>query len=195
MACTNINNAKLLMFGGRREFTARRAELKKGRKALFQHPVKEGRMTNQQRQQRLERLIDFARQEEDRAVRRMTEARTRLEEQQQRLQLLENYQREYAARLSFNPGGSAGVFALQNYRAFMARIDEAVRQQRQVVERLAREHVQLAQAWNEQRTRTRGLQKVEEKLAANIAQGLARRDQRIQDEFALRLKPQATSSN
>jgi len=46
MACTNINNAKLLMFGGRRKFTARRAELKKGRKVLFQHPVKEtsGRM-------------------------------------------------------------------------------------------------------------------------------------------------------
>jgi len=39
MACTNINNAKLLMFGGRREFTSRRAELKKDRKALFQHPV------------------------------------------------------------------------------------------------------------------------------------------------------------
>jgi len=28
------------MFAGRREFTARRTELKKGRKALFQHPVK-----------------------------------------------------------------------------------------------------------------------------------------------------------
>lgn len=151
-------------------------------------------MTQQQRQQRLERLTDFARQEEDKAARRMTEARARLDEQQQRLNLLEEYQREYAARLSFNPGGSAGVFALQNYRAFMARIEEAVRQQRQVVERLVREHAQLAQAWNEQRTRTRGLQKVEEKLSASIAQGVARKDQRLQDEFALRLKFQSTTS-
>jgi len=42
----NINNVKLLMFGGRREFTSRRAELKKGRKALFQHPDKDNRKSS-----------------------------------------------------------------------------------------------------------------------------------------------------
>lgn len=151
-------------------------------------------MTHQQRRQRLERLGELARQEEDKAARRMAEARARLDEQQQRLKLLEEYQREYAARLSFNPGASAGVFALQNYRAFMARIQEAVIQQRQVVERLAQEHDKLVQAWNEQRARCRGLQKVEEKLAATIARDQNSRDQRIQDEFAGRLHLTITST-
>ncbi|TQV65373.1 MAG: flagellar export protein FliJ [Halothiobacillaceae bacterium] len=144
-------------------------------------------MTHQQRHQRLERVSDFARQEEDKAARRMAEARARLDEQEQRLNLLEDYQREYAARLSFNTGASGGIFALQNYRAFMARIDEAVGQQRQVVERLRQEHDQRVRHWNEQRTRTRGLQKVEEKLSNQIAQDQNRRDQRVQDEFAVRL--------
>ncbi|MEW6764469.1 MAG: flagellar export protein FliJ [Pseudomonadota bacterium] len=151
-------------------------------------------MTHQQRQQRLERLGEFARQEEDKAARRMAEARARLDEQQQRLSMLEDYQREYAARLSFNTGASSGVFALQNYRAFMARIEEAVIQQRQVVERMEQEHAKLAQAWNEQRTRSRGLHKVEEKLAATIARDQNSRDQRVQDEFAGRLHLTMTST-
>ncbi|MEW6444896.1 MAG: flagellar export protein FliJ [Pseudomonadota bacterium] len=144
-------------------------------------------MTHHKRQQRLERLGEFARQEEDKAARLMAEARARLDEQEQRLALLENYQREYAARLSFNTGASAGVFALQNYRAFMARIEEAVVQQRQSVERAAREHAHTVQTWNEQRTRTRGLDKVGEKLATTMAREQNSRDQRAQDEFAGRL--------
>lgn len=152
-------------------------------------------MTNQQRHQRLERVSDFARQEEDKAARRMAEARARLDEQEQRLGLLEDYQREYAARLSFNTGATAGVFALQNYRAFMARIEEAVSQQRQVVERMRQEHDKLAQHWNEQRTRTRGLQKVEEKLSTHITHDQNRRDQRVQDEFAARLNTPSISTD
>jgi len=149
-------------------------------------------MTSQQRQQRLLRLGDFARQEEDKAARRMTDARARLDDQEQRLSLLEGYQREYASRLSFNTGASGGVFALLNYRAFMARIDEAVGQQRGVVERVRQEHAALTRHWNEQRTRTRGLGKVGEKLSSQIARDQQQRDQRVQDEFSARLSPSLT---
>lgn len=152
-------------------------------------------MTNLQRQQRLQRLGDFARQEEDKAARRMTEARARLDEQEQRLNLLEDYQREYASRLSFNTGASGGIFALRNYRAFMARIDEAVGQQRSVVERMRQEHDSLAQNWKEQRTRTRGLEKVGDKLSGQISQDQHRRDQRVQDEFSSRLNRSLTSND
>jgi hypothetical protein len=41
MACTKIKHVKCLIFGGRRGHVPRRAELKKGREALFQQPVKE----------------------------------------------------------------------------------------------------------------------------------------------------------
>ncbi len=151
-------------------------------------------MTDRQRQERLARISAWAQGEEDKALRSMSEARARLDEQRQRLELLQGYQREYAARLSFNPGGSAFVASLQNYRAFMARIEEAVRQQRQLVEHLEEDHARLTLAWQEQHTRVRGLQKVEAELLARIGQRQARTDQQAQDAFALRLMAHSNPS-
>ncbi|OYY54447.1 MAG: hypothetical protein B7Y53_06105 [Halothiobacillus sp. 28-55-5] len=63
----------------------------------------------------------------------------RLDEQQARLVQLSDYLQEYAAGLGFATGGSSQAFALQNYRAFMGKIEQTIAHQKTVVAQIQAE--------------------------------------------------------
>jgi len=69
----------------------------------------------------------------------LLQCQQRLDEQQARLQQLTDYLQEYAAGIGFASGGEAKAFALQNYRAFMSKIEQTIDHQKGVVAQLEEE--------------------------------------------------------
>lgn len=108
----------------------------------------------------------------------------RLDEQRQRLDLLTNYLSEYAETIGFSPGGQARVFALQNYRAFMARIEQTIEQQRLVVAEVEEELVTRQQEAQEANTRHRAVEKLHGRFENRLAHEESRQEQRMMDGHA-----------
>ena len=76
----------------------------------------------------------------------LLQCQRRLDEQQARLQQLTEYLQEYAAGIGFAPGGEAKAFALQNYRAFMSKIEQTIDHQKGVVAQAEAELLAYKQA-------------------------------------------------
>ncbi len=102
-----------------------------------------------------------------------------------RLQELRSYQADYAAGFDKQVAQGAAMHVLQDYRAFMVRLVDAIRQQEQLVEKQKLEMAMQTVYWQSAARQSRGLDSVvagwkrqEEKLAD-------RRDQAASDERAL----------
>lgn len=83
-----------------------------------------------------------------------------LDEQQARLQQLTQYFDEYAAGIGFAAGGRAQAFALQNYRAFMERIEQTIAHQKSVCAQLETELATHQRAAAEANSQHRSVEKL-----------------------------------
>lgn len=83
-----------------------------------------------------------------------------LAQQQERLQQLVQYFDEYAAGIGFATGGRAQAFALQNYRAFMERIEQTIAHQKTVCAQLEAELAAHRQAAAEANSQHRSVEKL-----------------------------------
>ena len=83
-----------------------------------------------------------------------------LDDQRARLAQLTDYLAEYAAGIGFAPGGRSQVFALQNYRAFMGKIEQTIAHQQQVVAQLERDLAARQQEWAALRSQHRSVEKL-----------------------------------
>jgi len=139
---------------------------------------------NQKRIDRMGRVESVTGQVSDMAVDAVNHCQQRLDEQRQRLTQLNDYLTEYAAGLGFAQGGQARAFALQNYRAFMARIEETVDHQRQVVEAIETELAGLQEEAREASTRHRAVGKLRGRFQQQFASQEDKREQRVMDAHA-----------
>ncbi len=110
-------------------------------------------MARKRKSQRMETVVRLARHDERSAGQALARARQVLEAQLQRLQELEDYRRDYARRFSELGGGGIDMARLNEYRRFIARLDEAIRQQRQHLERCQEAVEHSRQAWQQARLR------------------------------------------
>lgn len=90
----------------------------------------------------------------------LLQCQRRLDEQQARLQQLTEYLQEYAAGIGFAPGGEAKAFALQNYRAFMSKIEQTIDHQKGVVAQAEAELLAYKQAAAEASSQHRSVEKL-----------------------------------
>lgn len=141
---------------------------------------------NQKRIDRMQRVESVTGRVSDMAVDAVSRCQQRLDEQRQRLTQLNDYLTEYAAGLGFAEGGQARAFALQNYRAFMARIEQTVDHQRQVVEAIETELAGLQEEAREASTRHRAVGKLRGRFQHQLAAEEDKRDQRVMDAHAAR---------
>jgi flagellar FliJ protein len=125
---------------------------------------------------------------EQNAARSMGQARVHLAQEEAKLVQLKQYHQEYLAR--FQELSSQGMSAsqLQEYRAFLAKLDEAIRQQQKVVAASTANHNTHKDDWKQKRTRTQALGKVVERYRAEERQNDARKEQKENDEHNTRLK-------
>ena len=138
------------------------------------------------RTQRLEPVGQLARSNERDCARRLAGAQGRVADAERRCAELERYRAEYHE--AFRARAQSGLQAkgLREYQTFIARLDDALRQQRQLVLQLRGEQQREHQHWQDAAVRSSAVGKVIENARREERQVEDRRLQREQDERAQR---------
>ncbi len=84
----------------------------------------------------LEVLKALSQQRNDQATRQLGKANRRFQDEQSKLSLLENFRKDYQARYDAARQQGNSSDTLTNFRHFLDRLDEAVHQQRGVLEQV-----------------------------------------------------------
>lgn len=111
--------------------------------------------------------------------RRVTDGETKLSE-------LERYRTEYEKQFAQRAKAGLGATDLRDYQAFLARLNEAIRQQRTLVQRAQAERDAERQRWQESARRAKALDHVVDQWRADERRASDRREQRETDERAQR---------
>ena len=136
--------------------------------------------------QRLAPIHELARKREDEAVRVLAETRRLLALRESQLCELERYTEPASTALS--------VEMLRNREVFRQKLGEAIIQQRRVIEQVKRQMELHRQQWIEAHQQTEIYARLVDRAQQQEASRQALRDQRDQDELALRLlRAQAAS--
>jgi flagellar FliJ protein len=137
---------------------------------------------------RLKPVQQVAASRERNAARTMGQARQHLAQEEAKLAQLKQYHQEYLER--FQQVASRGMSAnqLQEYRAFLAKLDEAVRQQEKVVATSMANHSTHKNNWKQKHSRTQALGKVVERYQKEELKAADRSEQKENDERNNRLK-------
>lgn len=103
-----------------------------------------------------------------------------------KLQLLENYRAEYVAR--FQAAAQAGLSPLQwaNYQDFTGKLDEAIVQQRKIVEASNRRTAEGQRHWLDQRNKVQAFDTLADKHETAQRYQEGRKEQKISDELTAR---------
>lgn len=137
------------------------------------------------RSKRIRPVVELAENRHLDAARSLGLSRKQLEHQEMRLHELISYRQEYSRRYSESCGGGIGAMRLNEYRIFLARLDQAIRQQQTQVEQARRDCDQKRQQWLASRTRAKALDKVMDRYRREELEDAERREQKEQDERAL----------
>ena len=138
------------------------------------------------RSQRLKPVSRVAEHHEQTAARAMGEYQQRLNVHENRLRELIKYREEYAHGFQIAGARGMGAAQLQDYRTFLARIDQAISQQQGQVAQARRQYEQKKDEWFHRRTRSQALEKVAERYRKQERHDEDRREQKDSDERAQR---------
>ncbi len=106
--------------------------------------------------------------------------------QRSRLQMLEQYREEYAQRLRENIAQGITRLVMLNYQDFLARIDEAIEQQRQAV-RTSEQSTRAGQEhWQRQNKQLKAIDTLSQRHDARERYRENKQEQKLQDEFSTR---------
>lgn len=134
--------------------------------------------------QQLTMLTDLAQERHDRAAKKLARALTMLKDSESRLALLENYCAEYRARLARNAATGVAPAEMRNFLDFIARLEEAVGQQRAEVEAIKKGVADCRTGWLLERRRKHSYEVLIERADLAQREVEARRLQKLVDEFA-----------
>ncbi|MCX9157938.1 flagellar export protein FliJ [Niveibacterium sp. 24ML] len=135
----------------------------------------------------LETLIELAQSRMDDAAKRLGELLSSGQAHEQKLAMLVEYREEYHNR--FRSAAQSGISpdAWRNYSVFLAKLDEAVFEQEQVVSR-ARLQVEAGkQAWVDERNRKKAFDTLATRHQAAALRKENRDEQRMTDEHSAKL--------
>lgn len=135
---------------------------------------------------RLQLLLDLARRSLDTATQELYRLRTQWDEAQAKLDQLGAYRREYDAGLGARLAEGLPAHQFTDYRLFLDKLQRAIRVQGEEVGR--RRHAWEAEhaRWLQLRQRERAFGTLEQRHWLSERTLEARREQKQQDEFALR---------
>ena len=134
----------------------------------------------------LQPLLELMQTRTDEATRTLGKLIAAEQSQRSRLQMLEQYREEYAQRLRENIAQGITRLVMLNYQDFLARIDEAIEQQRQAVlnseqsTRAGQEH------WKQQNKQLKAIDTLSQRHDARERYRENKQEQKLQDEFSTR---------
>ena len=134
----------------------------------------------------LQPLLDLMQTRADEATRKLSQLIAAEQNQRSRLQMLETYREEYAQR--FRDAAAQGISpqTLRNYQDFMVRIDEAISQQRTVVESSVRSTKAGQDHWHSQNRQLKAIDTLSVRHEARERVRDSRQEQKILDEYSTR---------
>jgi len=133
------------------------------------------------RSERIQPIKDIADTRERNAGAVVAQAERALRDREQQLAQLKKYLDEYVRKNT--PGiGSVDPIRLNNYRAFLARLTEAVRAQEQLVEQASREYERKREDWRVQHVEAAALGRAVERMQLFERNEQGRREQKESDE-------------
>jgi flagellar export protein FliJ len=118
--------------------------------------------------------------------RAMGEAGRKVTDLERQLQQLTAYRDEYV-RNSTQSGGAIDAVKLQNYRSFLERLGEAMRQHTKSLEAARAEYEKRRAAWSEKRIEAESLGRVVDRFRREEQHAADAREQRDGDEAAMRV--------
>lgn len=134
----------------------------------------------------LQPLLEVMQTRTDEATRKLSKLIAAEQSQRSRLEMLEQYRDEYAQRLRDATMQGVTRFVLLNYQAFLARIDEAIAQQRIAVESSELNTKAGKDHWQEQNKKLKAIDTLSLRHDARMRYQENRQDQKLQDEFSTR---------
>ena len=131
---------------------------------------------------RLEPIRRFAENNQRTAARELGKSQRELNLQQQKLEELRNYHRQYMAQ--YEAAGRQGLNSaqLQEYQAFLAKLTTAIKQQEAVVEASRSDRVRKQAVWQQKYSRTNALDKAVDRFKKREHKEREAREQKDSDE-------------
>lgn len=139
------------------------------------------------RSERLDIVQQAASRTEKERAERVALAEKHLAEMQQKLSALEKYRSEYEAGFAAKAGAGFGAANVRDFQTFLARLGEALNQQRELVAAARRALDAERNHWREAAQRTHVVETLVEKWQGEETRAANRRDQNISDELAMQL--------
>lgn len=130
-----------------------------------------------------------ARSREQKAARELGASQRQLQEQQSRLDELKGYHQEYLARFQNASAAGISVAQLHEYRAFLSKLECAIREQEQQLEVSRRACDGRKAVWQEKHQRTQALGKVMARFQSEERRQQDEREQKEQDDRNQRSGP------
>jgi flagellar FliJ protein len=134
----------------------------------------------------LDTLIDLAQRETDACAKRLGAARKAVEEAEQKLQMLMGYRDDYFAKLEAAQMNGITPFAYHNFTAFLAKLDNAVNGQREVIKHAEYKAEMERTAWQESERKRLSYRTLNERAAQQALHIENKRDQKMMDDHAAR---------
>ena len=134
----------------------------------------------------LQTLRELAREDSDAAAAQLGRVTGHARDMDERLRLLLDYRSEYAARLTRVAQTGMHSTGWRNFREFIDKIDAAIDQQRELVAAAQRQVESGQSHWHAQQRRLKSYDTLYERHCSAEQRSEARREQKEQDDFALR---------
>ncbi|MDE1547402.1 flagellar export protein FliJ [Dechloromonas agitata] len=134
----------------------------------------------------LQPLLELMQTRTDEATRTLGKLIAAEQSQRSRLQMLEQYREEYAQRLRDSIAQGITRLVMLNYQEFLARIDEAIEQQRIVVQNSELSTKAGQEQWKAQNRQLKAIDTLSQRHDARQRYRENRQEQKLQDEFTTR---------
>lgn len=109
-------------------------------------------------------------------------------EMEEKLAALERYRKEYEDGFAARAGAGFGAVAVRDFQTFLARLGDALEQQRQVVEQARAAHQAVIVVWREAAKRAHVVDTLAERWQVEESREEDRRDQRDNDELSQQIR-------
>src|SRR5690348_456091 len=142
----------------------------------------------QKRSERLDIVQQAASRTERERAERVAIAEKHLVEMQQKLAALEKYRSEYEAGFAAKTSAGFGAVAVRDFQTFLARLGEALTQQRELVAGARKALDVERNHWREAAQRTHVVETLVGKWQGEESRAADRRDQNMSDELAMQMR-------
>lgn len=136
--------------------------------------------------ERLKPVVHLAEARERDAARQLGQCQQMIHQREHRLEELLNFRREYQQRLQDEGNRGIDARTMQEYRAFIQKLDMAIVQQRGMIQTAVSDYESSKQAWTATRSRSRALGNVVDRYRQQERHDADRREQREVDERSQR---------